>query len=218
MKRWDFTLLMMIFLAQALTASRSLAQSVYTPFTFTTLAGNAGPGSTDGTVSVARFNQPQGVAVDQAGNIYVADSFNNTIRKVTQAGVVTTLAGLAGSSGSADGSGSTARFTLYYAANSVPGGGVAVDNVGNIYVADTYNNTIRKVTPGGVVTTLAGRAGDPGIGSADGPGSVARFYQPQGLAVDSADNVYVADSGNSTIRKVTTTGVGTTEDGQDGRG
>src|SRR5438445_19413 len=96
MKRWDFTLLMMIFLAQALTASRSLAQSVYTPYTFTTLAGNAGPGSTDGTGSVARLYQPQGLAVDSADNVYVADSGNSTIRKVTPTGVVTTVAGQVG--------------------------------------------------------------------------------------------------------------------------
>ena len=162
------------------------------------LAGSYG--SADGTGSAARFYCPCGVAVDSAGNVYVADSDNHTIRKVTPGGVVTTLAGLAGSSGSADGTGSAARFYDPY--------GVAVDSAGNVYVADYRNHTIRKVTPGGVVTTLAGLAGSSG--SADGTGSAARFYYPYGVAVDSAGNVYVADTCNNTIRKVTPGGVVTT--------
>src|SRR5437867_67532 len=139
----------------------SWAQSVYTPYTFTTLAGIAGAGSADGTGSAARFNFPGCAAVDGSGNVYVADAANQTIRKITPSGVVTTLAGLAGSSGSADGTGSAARFNLPF--------GVAVDGSGSVYVADTYNHTIRQITPGGVVTTLAGLAGSSG--SADGTGS-----------------------------------------------
>src|SRR5439155_793821 len=140
----------------------------------TTLAGLAGNGgSADGTGSAARFNNPCGVAVDSAGDVYVADTDNDTIRQVTPGGVVTTLAGLAGKGGSADGTGSAARF--YYPV------GVAVDSAGNVYVADYYNDTIRQVTPGGVVTTLAGSAGRGG--SADGTGSAARFYNPSGVAV-----------------------------------
>jgi len=167
----------------------------------TTLAGQAlVSGSTDGTASAARFSYPHGVAVDSAGNVYVADTDNYTIRKVTPGGLVTTLAGLAGNPGSADGTGGTAQFFGPAA--------VAVDNAGNVYVADTWNNTIRKVTPGGVVTTLAGLAGSSG--SADGPGGAARFYQPYGVAVDSAGNVYVADTDNHTIRKMTPGGVVTT--------
>ncbi len=171
-----------------------------TPYTFTTLAGNAGYGSADGTGSAARFYDPSGVAVDSAGNVYVADTGNSTIRKVTLAGVETTLAGLAGSRGSADETGSAARF-------SNPNG-VAVGSAGNVYVADTFNRTIRKVTPAGLVTTLAGLAGSSG--SADGTGSAARFNDPYGVAVDSAGNVYVADYGNNPIRKVTPAGVVTT--------
>src|ERR1035438_2152863 len=167
----------------------------------TTLAGLAGnSGSANGTGSAARFRYPYAVAVDSAGNVFVADSNNHTIRKVTPAGVVTTLAGLAGSSGSANGTGSAAKF--YYP------DGLAVDSAGNIYVADTYNHTIRKVTQAGVVTTLAGLAGISG--SADGTGSAAQFYYPYGVAVDTNGNVFVADSNNNTIRKVTPAGVVTT--------
>ncbi len=176
------------------------APSTYEPYTFTTLAGYAGYGSADGTGNAARFTGPSGVAMDSAGNAYVADKDNHTIRKVTSAGVVTTLAGLAGSAGSVDGTGITARFNQPQ--------GVAVDSVGNVYVADEGNNTIRKVTPAGVVTTLAGLA--DAAGSADGTGGAARFYAPSGVAVDSAGNIYVADGGNSTIRKVTPEGVVTT--------
>src|ERR1035438_636001 len=131
----------------------SFAQSIYTPYTFSTLAG-VGPGSADGTGSAARFNAPFGVAVDSAGNVYVGDANNSTIRKVTPAGVVTTLAGLADSYGRADGAGSAARFNYPF--------GAAVDSAGNVYVADTDNNAIRKVTPAGVVTTLAGMAARTG--------------------------------------------------------
>jgi sugar lactone lactonase YvrE len=167
----------------------------------TTLAGlPRSEGSTDGTGSTARFNTPSGVAVDSAGNVYIADSYNCTIRKCSPAGAVTTLAGLARSSGSTDGTGSTARF-------SYPDG-VAVDSVGNVYVADTYNYTIRKISAAGSVTTLAGLAGNSG--STNGTVGTARFDSPSGVAVDSAGNVYVADTDNHTIRKITPAGVVTT--------
>jgi sugar lactone lactonase YvrE len=164
----------------------------------TTLAGLAGiTGSADGTGSAARFYQPPGVATDASGNLYVADTYNSTIRKIAPAGVVTTLAGLAGITGSVDGTGSAAQF--FYPAD------VATDSSGNVYVADRGNNTVRKITPAGVVTTLAGFAGNPG--SADGAGSAARFNNPTGVATDPSDNVYVADSFNQTIRKITPLGV-----------
>lgn len=171
----------------------------------TTLAGMAGfTGSTDGIGSLARFFKPSGVALDSAGNIYVADASNQTIRKITPAGEVTTLAGSARSIGSADGTGSVARFRNP--------SGVAVDNNGTIYVADTDNDTIRKITGNGEVTTLAGLAVSPG--STDGAGSLSRFRQPGSVAVDSSGNVFVADTGNNTIRKVTSDGVVTTVAGR----
>lgn len=167
----------------------------------TTFAGVLGfSGTNDATGTYAQFNYPFSVATDTNGNVYVADTYNYTIRKITSAGVVTTLAGSAGDRGSADGTGSVARFYLPY--------GVAADVNGTVYVADTYNHTIRKITLAGVVTTLVGSAGNHG--SADGTGSDARFYFPYGVAVDINGNVYVGDTYNYTIRKITSAGVVTT--------
>ncbi len=183
---------------EVVSRAASLALAVYpSPYAFVTLAGLAGvSGSADGTGSAARFNYGLGEALDTAGNLYVADSANNTIRKVTPAGIVTTLAGLAGAPGYADGAGSAARFA--YPA------GVAVDGAGNVYVAERDNQTIRKVTPAGVVTTVAGLAGN--IGSVDGDGSVARFGKPFGLAMDGNSNLFVADFEFNTIRKLAPVG------------
>jgi len=167
----------------------------------TTLAGSAeNPGSVDGTGTAAQFNRPAGLAVDGSGNVYVVDQGNETIRKITPAGVVTTLAGVVGNQGSDDGSGATARFFLP--------AGVAVDRAGTVYVADNGNATIRKITPTGVVTTLAGSAG--AYGSDDGTGSAARFESPNDVSVDRTGNLYVANWGNNTIRKITPAGVVTT--------
>ena len=182
----------------------------------TTLAGTAGSaGSTDGTGAAARFNSPRGLAVDGAGNVLVADTANHTIRKISPAGVVTTLAGSAGSAGSTDGTGAAARFNLPI--------GLAVDGAGNVLVADYKNHTIRKISPAGVVTTLAGKAGVQG--SLNGTGAAARFSSPTGLAVDGAGNVLVVDYGNNTIRKISPAGVVTTlagtagvQDSTDGTG
>jgi sugar lactone lactonase YvrE len=167
-----------------------------------TLAGpvNRATGSTDGTGAGARFNWPHGVATDRAGNVYVADTSNHTIRKITSAGGVTTLAGMAGLIGSTDATGAAARF--YFPAH------IASDSAGNLYVADNGNHTIRKITPAGVVSTLAGTASL--MGSTDATGAAARFYYLEGVATDIAGNVYVADSGNHTIRKITPAGVVTT--------
>jgi sugar lactone lactonase YvrE len=168
--------------------------------TMTPLAGLASTvgGSADGTGNAARFYEPGGIVVDAAGNLYVADSGNHTIRKVTSSGLVTTLAGTTGSTGSKDGIGSAAWF--------YDPEGIAADATGNLYVADGYS--IRKITPAGVVTTLAGSAENPG--SSDGTGDAARFYGPNGIAVDAVGNLFVADTYNQTIRKITPAGVVTT--------
>ncbi len=172
--------------------------------TFAGLAGNSA--SVDGTGSAARFFAPYDVAADAAGNVFVADTMNHTIRMISPVGVVSTLAGSAGNSGGADGSTSVARFNQPE--------GVAVDSAGNVYVADSGNNTIRKISTAGQVSTLAGLAGN--WGSADGTGSTARFNSPSSLAVDSSGNVYVSDTMNQTIRKITTGGFVTTLAGSSG--
>jgi sugar lactone lactonase YvrE len=167
----------------------------------TTLAGMPGvPGSADGTGSGARFNKPAVLVLEATGSLLVTDSFNHTIRRVTTAGVVTTVAGLAGYPGSVDGTTSTARFNGPV--------GIAVDDDGNIYLTEDGNHIIRKIASGGVVTTLAGLAGY--IGSNDGTGSLARFSHPNGVAVNGAGELFITDAGNHTIRKVTPAGVVTT--------
>ncbi|RPD44101.1 hypothetical protein DNI29_22145 [Hymenobacter sediminis] len=190
-------------------AQEAVQQHQTTSRTVSTLAGRAGSkGNADGTGSTARFFSPQAVAVDASGTVYVADGNNNSIRKITTAGHVSTLAGAMnaydpkvawafGERGSRDGTGAAARFNYP--------SGVAVDAAGSVYVADQHNHTIRKITAAGVVSTLAGMAGEPG--SVDGPGTAARFYAPTGVAVDAAGTVYVTDVGNFTIRKITAAGV-----------
>jgi sugar lactone lactonase YvrE len=168
-----------------------------------TFAGTATVvGSKDGTGTAALFNGPYSVAVDGSGNVIVADTGNFTIRKITPAGVVSTYAGAVGILGSSNGTGTAANF-------GSPSG-VAVDGSGNIYVADSTNNEIRKVAAGGVVTTLAGVATKNGSGHSDGTGQTAQFNNPFGVACDSAGNIYVADTNNNIIRKITSGGTVTT--------
>ena len=174
--------------------------------TVTTLAGTAGiSGQIDSIGTAANFNAPTGIATDNAGNVYVADS-SNTIRKITPTGVVTTLAGTAGISGSKGGTGAAASF------NSPSG--IAADSAGNIYVADSMNSTVRRITPAGVVTTVAGTAGISG--STDASGAAASFNRPDSVASDYAGNVYVADTNNNTVRKITASGEVTTVAGKPG--
>ena len=167
-----------------------------------TFAGNPGvAGHADGSGTTATFTDPENLTIDAAGNLYIADGAGNTVRKVSPTGVVTTLAGST-LSGTADGTGSTARFNVL--------AGIAVDAAGNVYVGDYNNNAVRKITPLGVVTTLAGLPGTKNFGSADGTNGAARFSGPTGLAVDATGNVFVADSFNNSIRQITPAGVVTT--------
>jgi len=192
-----FTVFQLALVGLTLVTARTRAQSIYTPYAFTNFAGLPGAsGTNDGASGAARFADPNGIAVDNAGNVYVADEANQTIRKITSAGLVTTLAGSPGQRGSADGTNSVARF------NNPEG--VAVDSAGSVFVADRLNSTIRKITSDGVVTTLAG--GVFQFGTNDGNGSDARFSQPIGVAVDSGGSIYVGDTGNHTIRKLTPSG------------
>jgi sugar lactone lactonase YvrE len=165
----------------------------------TTLAGSGVKGYADGPCTLASFNNPFGIAVDSLGNVYVADTANQVIRKITSDGMVTTLAGSVGVKGFTNGVGITATF--FYPT------GVAVDSSGNVYVADKFNYSIRKITPGGMVSTLAGSGSD---GFTNGSGTEASFYFPTGVAVDSSGNVYVAEEGNHCIRKINASGVVTT--------
>jgi sugar lactone lactonase YvrE len=157
-----------------------------------TFAGNGNSGFTDGTGTHARFVYPQGIAMDFQGNIYVADS--SCIRKITPAGKVSTLAGT-GISGYNDGPGQVAQF------NNARG--LTLDSIGHVYVADYGNNRIRKITPQGIVSTLAGTGT---AGYLDGIGTTAKFNGPGGIAMDSKGNLYVAEAGNNDIRKITVDG------------
>jgi len=173
--------------------------------TLTTIAGSIiQGGDADGTGTAARFRQASDIAIDAGGNLYVSDTASGTIRKVTPAGVVTTIAGTAGSRAYVDGIGSAARF--------LGPRGLVIDRDGNLLVADG-GSMIRKVTPAGVVTTVAGTATAGDI--TDGNGTAARFANVDRLAIDSDGNAYATDA--STIRKITPTGVVTTVAGTKGQ-
>jgi Immunoglobulin domain/NHL repeat len=172
------------------------------------LAGTSGQqGSSNGSYAGALFRQPRAVALDRAGNLYVADTGNSLIRKITPAGAVTTLAGSATTQGYTDATGTAAVFNSPQA--------LVVDGSDNVYVADTANSAIRKITPSGVTSTIAGNGTK---GSQDGTGALAFFNQPAGIVLDSANNLYVSDTGNDTIRKITPAGVVTTIAGVAGVG
>jgi hypothetical protein len=170
--------------------------AVPTPvYRWTTLAGHPTTGFADGLGEGALFYAPRGIAVDAANNIYVADSSNQVIREISSTGVVSTLAGSPGVAGNADGIGAAARFA--YPRD------VAVDGAGNVYVADTDNHTLRKITPTGEVTTLAGRAGETGDGT--GPLPALRLNHPERVFADRDGNVYFF--AGTTLRRINAAGV-----------
>lgn len=152
-----------------------------------TVAGST-QGFADGSATTAQFNEPSGICVDGQGNLYVADTYNHRIRKITPAGMVSTLAG--SSFGFADGNGTAARFNLPV--------GICVDSQGNLYIADSFNNRIRKITPSGIVSTLAGS--NPGF--ADGNPATAQFNWPAGICIDSQGGLYITDYLNYKVRKI----------------
>jgi uncharacterized protein (TIGR03437 family) len=176
----------------------------------TTIAGTGNPGYSGdgGRATSAQLNFVLGVAVDAAGNLYIADGGNSRIRKVTPAGVISTIAGNGARGYSGDGGPATnAELNTPY--------GVAVDGAGNLFIVDTYNNRIRKVTPAGIISTVAGN-GAYGFSGNGGPAASAELNTPLGAAVDSAGNLYIADTGNSRIQKVTPAGVISTIAGNGG--
>jgi alpha-tubulin suppressor-like RCC1 family protein len=301
----SYTVVISNSLGSVTSAATSLSVSTNATYTFSTFAGLGTNGTVDGTGKAAQFNAPWGIAVDSAGNVYVSEGGgsglsvppSNVIRKITPAGVVTTLAGKTGVAGSLDGVGTVATFTgprglavdsagtVYVAANGIRkittagvvttlvpsmylpsalvfdmngnllvaesnthaikkvtlqgavadyagtgtwgwldgpaataqfGGptGITADSFGNVYVSEYYNATIRKITSGGAVSTLAGRANAAGV--TDGLGADSRFNGPLGVAVDIADSIYVADYQNHSIRKISPDGTVVTIAGQGG--
>ncbi len=170
----------------------------------TTVAGNGtiGFSGDGGPATSAQLFSPEGVAVDGAGNLFIADLLDNRIRKVTPAGTITTVAGNGTLGFSGDGGPGTS-------AELASPTGVAVDGAGNLFIADFLNNRIRKVTPAGIITTVAGN-GTIGFSGDGGPGTSAQLFLPEGVAVDGAGNLFIADSGNNSIRKVTPAGTITT--------
>ena len=162
--------------------------------TITPVAGGPFAGAVDGAAATASFNQPLGLTHDALGNVYVADTGNHTIRRIAADGTVSTVAGLAGSSGAADGTGTAARFNQP--------AGIALGTDGDLYVADSSNNLIRRVTPAGVVTTYAGST----VGFADAAATAAQFNSPEGVAVAANGDVLVADRANNRIRRILRSG------------
>ncbi|MGB8260659.1 MAG: hypothetical protein WCE75_09925 [Terracidiphilus sp.] len=167
------------------------------------------PGSIDGNGLIAQFNQPYGVVADSAGNLWITDAGNSTIRAVTPSGQVTTFAGMVGMPGQLDGLGILAQFGSPE--------GIVMDSSGNLFVVDSLNCNIREIAPSGQVSTFAGPLVTGYCSYQDGQGSQARFNAPSGLAIDANANLYVADQNNQVIRKVTPQGLVTTLAGSPGQ-
>ena len=173
--------------------------------TVSTFAGNGVAGYADGMDSLAQFNSPSDICVDDSGNVYVSDFLNHRIRKISYNGMVSTIAGN-GIAGYSDGSSDSAEFNYPR--------GICMDKTGNLYIGDSWNHRIRKISPAGNVTTFAGSNADIGVSSVgdyvDASDTSARFYTPAGLAIDKDGNIYVADAYNHRIRKIDTSRVVTT--------
>ena len=162
-----------------------------------TVAGG-GFGSDGGAATNASLRNPFGVALDAAGNLYIADTYNNRIRKVDTNGLIATIAGNGSAAYSGDGNAAT-NASLYFPF------GLVLDVAGNLFIADTYNNRIRKVDTNGLITTIAGRAGSGAVGDG-GPATNAYLYYPFGVTVDGFGNILVADCRNNRVRRVDATG------------
>jgi NHL repeat len=161
------------------------------PRTLRTLAGKAGqPGSADGDAATARFRSPRGIAAGPDGSVYVADTDNHTIRRIAPDGTVTTIAGAAGAAGFKDGIGSDARLRSPM--------GIDVNAMGDVFIADTGNHVIRKLSPNGMLTTIAGAPEEAGF--ADGPANEARFSAPVGIRI-LGEKLLIADTSNEVIRE-----------------
>jgi hypothetical protein len=170
----------------------------------TTIAGNGSAGySGDGGLAIsAQINNPRGVAVDTAGNIYIADAANHAARKIDAGGVITTIAGTGTAGFSGDGG--PAIFAQLYGPYSV-----TIDISGNIFIADVDNERIRKISPAGIISTVAGN-GTAAYSGDGGPATAAALYEPINIATDSFGNLYIADAWNARIRKISSTGTITT--------
>lgn len=177
--------------------------------TSASIAGVSGSvGSGDGLGMAAKFSSPSALVVDASGDVFIADTGNHVIRKLTRDGMVSTYAGFAGTFGAADGAGSASRFNQP--------GGIALDFQGNLIVVDTWNHTLRRIDREGVVSTIAGSPGNPG--HSDGPSIVAAFRAPQGIAIGSTGIIYISDTQNHVIRRVALDGVVSTLAGAPGVG
>jgi len=192
-------------------AANNRIRKVSTSGVITTVAGSGATGASNGSFSgdggpavSAGLDYPTSVAVDASGNLFIADSFNGRVRKVSAGGIVTTVAGNGYGSFSGDGGPATSAFL-----NFPYGGAVAVDASGNLFIADYYNQRIRKVSASGIITTIAGN-GFQGFFGDGGPATSAVLNNPSGVAVDVSGNLFIADSGNGRIRRVSAAGIITT--------
>ncbi len=172
-------------------------RKITTGGTVSTLAGTGQPGYVDGPSGFARFNDPYNICIDPAGNVFVSDFLNQRIRKISTSGIVSTVAGT-GVAGYLDGPDSIAQFNYPR--------GICIDASGNLYVSDSWNHRIRKITPGGMVSTWAGGGTSIGVqsvgGYVDAADTSARFYTPTEISIDSNNNIFVADAFNHRIRKI----------------